>query len=109
MVPMSILAEVTAHGHRPVVKATVHTSGLTTVRVSKAQNVEGPWQDRTIMQTDLSNPTAWNCNKSNPSAIILKNGSILMMYRGVPCERQAGCKNSSINLCQHQGIAYAEN
>lgn len=61
------------------------------------------------MQSEPENPTAWNCNKSNPSGLVLKNGSILMMYRGVPCERDVSCRNSTINLCQHQGIAFAEN
>jgi len=81
------------------------------VRISKSKTVTGPWEDREIMHTSLDDLTAWNCNKSNPSALVLKNGSILMMYRGVPCVRDhsVSCKNETVNLCQHQGIAFAEN
>jgi len=79
------------------------------VRLAKSKNIEGPWEERVILQTDLSDPTAWNCNKSNPSAVTLSNGSILLMYRGQRCTRDPTCKNSTINLCQAQGIAFAEN
>jgi len=79
------------------------------MRISRSKSVTGPWEDREIMHTSIDDPSAWNCNKSNPSAIVLNNGSILMMYRGVPCERDTGCKNKTANLCQHQGIAFAEN
>jgi hypothetical protein len=79
------------------------------VRVAKSKHITGPWQPRVIMQTDVSDPSAWNCNKSNPSAVTLSNGSILLMYRGQRCKRDPNCRNASINLCQAQGIAFAEN
>lgn len=78
--------------------------------ISTAPSVEGPWKERVIFTTNASDPHAWNCNKSNPSAIVLNNGSILMMYRGVPCIRDKACRNktSGLNICEHQGIAIAE-
>lgn len=79
------------------------------VRIAKSDTVMGPWEERSIMHTSLDDLTAWNCNKSNPSALVLQNGSILLMYRGVPCVRDQLCKNKTKNLCQHQGIAFAEN
>merc|ERR1711894_861673 len=79
------------------------------IRLHTADSVEGPWKTRVIMQSEPSDPYAWNCNKSNPSAIVFKNGSILLMYRGQTCERVKGCRNSTMNKCQAQGIAYAQN
>merc|ERR1712139_118199 len=32
-----------------------------------------------------------------------------LMYRGQRCKRDRNCRNASINLCQGQGIAFAEN
>jgi hypothetical protein len=90
-------------------KDQTHLGAHDHVRISKSKTVTGPWEDREIMHTNLDDLSAWNCNKSNPSALVLKNGSILMMYRGVPCVRDEPCKNKTINLCQHQGIAFAEN
>ena len=69
---------------------------------------DGPWEERVIFKTNLSEPYAWNCNKSNPAPIIFENGTVLLMYRGMPCERDNSCKNDTINLCQHQGIAVAD-
>merc|ERR1719171_1307343 len=31
-----------------------------------------------------------------------------MMYRGQSCIRDKACRNSTINLCEHQGMAFAE-
>jgi hypothetical protein len=78
--------------------------------ISTAPSVEGPWKERVIFTTDVSDPHAWNCNKSNPSAVVLNNGSILMMYRGQRCIRDPSCNNktSGVNTCEHQGIAIAE-
>ena len=68
----------------------------------------GPWEEHIIFNTDLSDPHAWNCHKGNPSPIIFPNGTVLLMYRGVPCIRDPTCHNSTINLCEHQGIAVAD-
>ena len=70
----------------------------------------GPWKEHIIFNTDLGDLSAWNCNISNPSPIIFPNGTVLLMYRGVPCNphHPSTCKNATINLCQHQGIAIAD-
>ena len=70
----------------------------------------GPWEERVIFQTDLSDLGAWNCNRSNPSPIIFENGTVLLMYRGELCEpRPKSCNNDdTINVCQNQGIAIAD-
>lgn len=79
------------------------------LRIGKAPSVDGPWEQRVIMHSEPENPTAWNCNKSNPSAIVLNNGSILMMYRGTSCAKDTDCRKGTKNTCEHQGIAFAEN
>jgi len=70
----------------------------------------GPWKEHIILKTDLSDITAWNCNISNPSPIIFPNGTVLLMYRATPCmtQHERGCVNSTIDLCEHQGIAVAD-
>ena len=70
----------------------------------------GPWKEHFILNTDLSDITAWNCNRSNPSPIIFPNGTVLLMYRATPCmtQHERGCVNSTIDLCEHQGIAVAD-
>ena len=70
----------------------------------------GPWKEHFILNTDTSDLNAWNCNRSNPSPIIFPNGTVLLMYRGQTCppNRDPTCKNSTINLCEHQGIAVAD-
>merc|ERR1719367_1403391 len=69
---------------------------------------EGLWDERVIFVSDFTNPHKWNCNKSNPSPILFENGTVLLMYRGTPCEKDSTCKNETINLCEHQGIAVAD-
>jgi len=79
------------------------------VRVARAQRPEGPWETRVILQSSPEEPSAWNCNKTNPSGLVLSNGSILMMYRGTQCIKDPACHQGPINTCEHQGIAIAEN
>ena len=70
----------------------------------------GPWKEHFILNTDLSDIYAWNCNRSNPSPLIFPNGTVLLMYRGVPCNprNEWRCVNSTNDMCQHQGIAVAD-
>ena len=71
----------------------------------------GPWKEHFILNTNLSlGVDAWNCNRSNPSPIIFPNGTVLLMYRAEPCipEHVRKCANSTIDLCEHQGIAVAD-
>jgi len=66
---------------------------------------------RLIMKSEPElGPHKWNCNKSNPSGIIFRNGSILMMYRGVKCGTgwRGTCRNATDNTCEHQFLAFAE-
>ena len=70
----------------------------------------GPWEEHFIFKTNLSELGNWNCNWSNPSPLIFENGTVLMMYRGTSCihDHPRPCKNETINLCEHQGIAIAD-
>jgi len=76
--------------------------------VSYSKSIEGPWDEHIIFKTDPSEPTKWNCNKSNPSPIVFPNGTILLAYRGTPCIRDKSCRNKTINLCEHTGFAVAD-
>lgn len=87
----------------------IHLGPHDYMRISKATKQTGPWETRVIMQSEPSKPSAWNCNKSNPSGLVLSNGSILMMYRGTLCVVDKSCRKGPINTCEHQGIAFAEN
>ena len=69
---------------------------------------DGPWHEHVIFKTDPDTIGQWNCNKSNPSPILFENGTVLLMYRGTPCEKDHSCSNETINLCEHQGIAVAD-
>ena len=69
---------------------------------------KGPWHEHVIFETDPATIGQWNCNKSNPSPILFENGTVLLMYRGTPCEKDHSCSNDTINLCEHQGIAVAD-
>ena len=62
----------------------------------------GPWKEHFIYKTDLSDISAWNCNRSNPSPIIFPNGTVLLMYRTTPCIPEHSCWH------EHQGIAVAD-
>merc|ERR1712241_1009492 len=72
----------------------------------------GPWKEHFIWKANLSNREEWNCNVSNPSPIVFPNGTVLLMYRAVPCipqhDRVPKCVNETADLCQHQGIAIAD-
>lgn len=76
--------------------------------ITTAPSVRGPWKERVIFVTDPSVPTAWNCNKSNPSPLVLPNGTILLMYRGVRCIHDKACRNATFNACERTGIAVAK-
>jgi len=69
---------------------------------------DGPWEERFIYHTNLSDLGAWNCNWSNPSPLLFENGTVLMMYRGETCPKDPGCKNDTIDVCNSQGIAIAD-
>lgn len=75
--------------------------------ITTAPSVAGPWNERVIFKTDPS-AEVWNCNKSNPSPVVLRNGTILLMYRGQYCKRHKDCRTATQNTCERQGIAVAK-
>jgi len=75
--------------------------------ITTAPSVAGPWSERVIFKTDPSHE-AWNCNKSNPSPVVLRNGTILLMYRGQKCTHPKDCHTATHNSCERQGIAVAK-
>ena len=50
------------------------------VRNAKLNSVSGPLEERPIMHSSLDDLSAWNCNKSSSSVVVVNNGSMLMMY-----------------------------
>ena len=44
--------------------------------------------DLTVLETELDLPMdqEWNCNKTNPSPLLLSNGTLLLAYRSSTCE-----------------------
>lgn len=54
-----------------------------------SKSPKGPWESRTILRNDdkpTQNRTDWDCWLSNPSAIVLGNGSVMLVVRGRPCD-----------------------
>ena len=54
--------------------------------VSKFQDSSNNWDEKVIIQTD-SDSHSWNCNKTNPSPLVLNNGTVLLVLRTTSCLR----------------------
>ena len=59
------------------------------INMAWSKSPSGPWQTRVVIlpAKPTDNQTAWNCHASNPSPVVLANGTIRLMYRGTPCMR----------------------
>ena len=64
----------------------------------KAADVRGPWQEVGVAQTPSP---ADGYSDSNPAAILLPNGSLLMMWRGAGC----ACSGAAANATAGAGAA----
>ena len=61
------------------------------VDLAYSKSVHGPWTSKVILPYNVDgNETAWNCENNNPTATILRNGTIVLVYRADPCKAAAG-------------------
>ena len=60
------------------------------INLAWSTSLAGPWQSRVVIpaSTPASNQTAWDCHCSNPSPHVLPNGTVLLLFRGTPCDLQ---------------------
>jgi len=57
------------------------------INMAYSRSIQGPWHSRVILPYDPDGQeAAWNCQNNNPTASILANGSIILVYRANPCE-----------------------
>ena len=66
--------------------------------------VKGPWQQRVILRDEQPqyNQTSWHCSENNPTAVVLPNGTAVVMYRA------NGCVAGTTTAGEHLGIAVAQ-
>ena len=61
------------------------------VDLAYSKSVYGPWNRKVVLPYDADgNQGAWNCENNNPTATILANGTILLIYRADPCHTSKG-------------------
>jgi hypothetical protein len=61
------------------------------VNLAYSRSVYGPWEQKVILPYDASGDLgAWNCENNNPTATILPNGTIVLVYRADECKAAAG-------------------
>eukprot|EP01052_Picozoa_sp_SAG31_P008332 SAG31_NODE_419_length_15872_cov_21.857985_1_plen_403_part_00 len=61
------------------------------VNLAYSQSVYGPWEQKVILPYDVDgDDSAWNCENNNPTATILSNGTVVLVYRADPCKASAG-------------------
>ena len=61
------------------------------INLAYSRSINGPWVEKVILPYDASgNLSAWNCENNNPTPTILKNGTILLVYRANPCKASSG-------------------
>merc|ERR1712070_1115281 len=52
-----------------------------------SKSVHGPWHSRVVLPYNPDeNVTEWNCQNMNPTASLLSNGSVLLVYRANACQ-----------------------
>jgi hypothetical protein len=55
------------------------------ISLSYATSVAGPWTTKVALPYNGRGvPTAWDVEVSNPTAVLLRNGTVLLVYRGNP-------------------------
>lgn len=61
------------------------------INLAYSKSVRGPWTEKVILPYDAdNNASAWNCENNNPTATILPNGTIFLVYRADPCKASKG-------------------
>lgn len=61
--------------------------------------VAGPWQQRVILRDNKpgDNQSSWHCTENNPSATVLPNGTVVLVFRANSCTAHG----------EHLGVATA--
>jgi hypothetical protein len=61
------------------------------INMAYSKSIRGPWREKVILPYDAdNNASAWNCENNNPTATVLANGTIFLVYRADPCKASAG-------------------
>ncbi len=61
------------------------------INMAYSKSIHGPWIEKVILPYDAgNNASAWNCENNNPTATVLANGTIFLVYRADPCKAAAG-------------------
>lgn len=59
------------------------------IAMGYARSPAGPWSPpRIILRNDLNpaqNRSDWDCHVTNPSAVLLPNGTVMLVFSSVPC------------------------
>lgn len=80
----------------------VHSNNYITMAWTE-NPVSGPWQQRVILDDTMGNQSSWHCESQNPTAHILENGTIVVVYRANNCDRNRA------TFGEHLGVAVANN
>lgn len=65
--------------------------------------VRGPWQQRVVLDdhTPPNNQSSWHCSENNPAAMVLPNGTVVLVYRSNACKKNIATSG------EHLGVAVA--
>eukprot|EP00041_Stephanoeca_diplocostata_P018125 m.377693 g.377693 ORF g.377693 m.377693 type:complete len:396 (+) comp20926_c2_seq11:178-1365(+) len=76
------------------------------ITMAYATSVDGPWKTRVILPRNPDNNTEeWNCGNNNPSAHVLSNGTVVLVYRANPCTGKGG-ESLGIAIADHWNASY---
>ena len=77
--------------------------------------VNGPWQQKIVLQRNTPPLTAneslsWHCSQNNPTAQILKNGTVVLVFRANACDPYTKPPLCTTQECQGEklGVAVAD-
>ena len=61
------------------------------INLAYSQSLKGPWTEKVILPYNASgNIKDWNCENNNPTATILSNGTVVLVYRADACSTSTG-------------------
>ncbi len=61
------------------------------INLAWSTSLRGPWREKVVLPYDATgNASAWNCENNNPTATILRNGTVLLVYRADACATSSG-------------------
>lgn len=66
----------------------------------------GPWSYRVILPFNATGESKrWDCLNNNPTAHVLSNGTVILVYRGNPCEGK-GAESLGVAVAPHWNATY---